>query len=744
MFKRIVSLILCIPVFACFGFSSFAVNSEAKLYSVYGDGMLFQQKEDAVFSGTASSNTLINIELYNSKNILIAQSNSTANKDNTFSVSFKAPQGSFEEYTVVLSANAKEFARLESIVFGELWLASGQSNMMYPLGQSKTGREMMENGEKLSKWIRVLMEPAYPKYNGKDSLQLVPVDPQPDIIGAKWIDGEDDKIYSMSAVASFFAMDLLTELNMPIGILNSSLGGSAIASWISREAIDNCPEVKSIISSHGYYTEKSDWNESEQSIYYDITSNFNLRTNALKNFRPSGMIWYQGETDLMYGYSPEEYTAQLELLQSFYTEHFSYKNGLLPLVYTQLAPYMYSDKGFNLLDWNIEYTKFQTESPDSRAVVTNYDVPLTFIKESGFIHPECKKEIGQRMAFAAKGLVYEKTKNHSAAYPEKIEISDSDIYVTFNNTLDGLKVKGNTIYGFAISESNGIYIQADAEIVNENTVRVYADSFSNPVSVSYAYCVGNQRANLYSSYSNELIMPVSPFVCGTVDSNAHHWIDKPWADCEDSLLRHNFDDTFAGTYRSWKSENAKISFDNSNAYSGTNGLCIISQENKFTVNPLLTYKDGASVKSFQDYDSDYTDYGTMSFYIRNNGNSPVALDNVTFYKNAVTCYTPVNNQTGDVKTIIPADGKWHLISLDLNTLYVPDYNSNDTFSNNLLDDVTDIKFNFSSEGESNISLDNIRFDAETEEATSSFCGSFLERIHSFIEMIFRLINIITG
>ena len=743
MFKKIVSILLCITLLGCFGVPVFAAGDQAELYDVYGNSMLFRQNEDAIFSGTATSGATIKVQLFDNDNKLLTQSTTTAT-DGSFTLSFTAPMGSFEEYTIVLTCNSKEFARLTNIVFGELWLASGQSNMMYPLGQSKVGREMIENGEKMSKWIRVLTEPAYPEYNGKDALTLVPADPQADIVGAKWIDGESDDIYNISAVAAFFAMELSEKLNVPIGILNSSLGGSSIASWISREAIDNCPEVKEALSNHNFYTEKDQWNQEEASIYHTMTANFNLRTNALKNFRPSGMIWYQGETDLMFGYTPEEYALQLELLQKSYTEHFNYKNGLLPLIYTQLAPYYYSEIGLNLVDWNINYTKFQNESPETRAVVTNYDVPLTYLPEAGFIHPECKKEIGQRMAMAAKSLVYGENAPYTASYPQRYEIVESNIFIEFNNTGDGLMGRENTLLGFAICGNDGIYLKADAEITNANTVRVYCDSIKNPVSVTYAYCLDNYKANLYSSYNDALFMPVSPFVIGNVE-NPHYWADKNWADCEDTVLHHNYVDEISGLYRTWQAENARITVNAENSFNGENGLGIVSLKNTFTVNPLMTYRDGAVLKPFQGTDTNYSDYGTVSFYIRNNGDSPVILENVTFVKNALTCYNPVNNATGDIITVIPADGSWHLVTLDLNTLYVADYKSDDTFSNNVLNHVTDIKFNFSSDTQADISMDNIRFGAEAEENSSSNSfGGIIEKVNSFILMIFRLITQILG
>lgn len=738
MVKKIISVFLFIAILSCSITISYAGEVQASLYSVYGDGMLFKQNDAVVFAGTGKPGTAISATLFNSSKALVRKGNTVVNTDGVFLVSFVAPAGGFEEYSIVLTADLQEFAKLENIVFGELWLASGQSNMMYPLAQEKSGKEMMARGEKLSKWLRVLVEPAYPEYNG--SSELVPLDAQNDIKDAKWITGEDDGIYGMSAVAYFFAESMLKKLNMPVGILNSSLGGSTIASWLSRDAIDNCADVKNILSNHGRYIEIGDWNEAEQNIYHDMTANFNLRTNALKNFRLSGMIWYQGESDLMFGYSPEEYTAQLELLQSFYTDHFNYNNGLLPLIYAQLAPYMYSDNGFNLIDWNIEYSKFRNEAPDSRAVVTNYDIPSTFTADVGAIHPECKEEIGKRMAYAADGLVYGKYNSYSAPYPKHIEIADSSVFVTFSDVGDGLAVNGNTLHGFAICDSRGIFVQANAEIINKDTVRVYSDSITTPTSVTYAYCVGNYRSNLFATQSNNQTIPASPFKWN-VPENANYWVDKPWTDCDDILLWHNYSDTYGSYYKSWYGENAKVNIESVDAFSGENGLNIISSSETFAVKPKLTYKNAASTENFDEADDNYTDYGTISFYVRNNGAEDVTFDRIELYTNSLSYYT-----SADFKAVtIPADGNWHTISVSLNTLVMSNDMTKQAFSNNVLNEVKDIKFVFSSRNSANISMDNIRFDAESEEenATSPFYNLF-EKINSFITFIISLIKMITG
>lgn len=256
MFRKSVSLLLSMVLILCSMPFAVAQTVETRLYNVYGDGMLFQQKEDAVFSGTAKPHSVIEVALSDSENNELAQGEAVTEADGTFTVSFEAPEGGFEEYTVNVSENGSVFETLEDVVFGELWLASGQSNMQYPLGQAKGGYEDWVNGKKHSKWLRTLLVPPY--VNSYTQIGFVPDEPQKEIGGAEWVSGEDEMHYNMSAVAFYFASEMLEEPNMPVGILNAALGGSSIASWISREKIDSEPQFKEKLYSYGAYKESKD------------------------------------------------------------------------------------------------------------------------------------------------------------------------------------------------------------------------------------------------------------------------------------------------------------------------------------------------------------------------------------------------------------------------------------------------------------------------------------------------------
>lgn len=706
MMKKLVAAVLALLcVFTVMPFS-FAQEAETKLYTFYGDGMLFKQNEEAVISGTGKAQSIITAELIAPNGSTVEGTRSQVKADGTFSLSFTAPPGSYDQYKIVLKADNVEFETLNDVVFGEQWLASGQSNMQYPLSQAKGGLDMFKAEQKLDKWLRVLLVPAIPEYKGSDA--LVPVEPQKDIPGAKWVTGESLDIYNMSAVAYYFAAEMREELDMPVGILNIPLGATSIDAWISREAIDSDAQFKNQLVSEGKYIEKADWDESEVNVYKAMTANYNLKVEALKGFKLSGMIWYQGESNLQLNESVDRYAVAFDLMQRSYTELFGYENGLLPIIYTQLASYYYSDDGLYLSDMNILFAEMQKQRPESRAMISITDVPLTYLPEVGDIHPECKQEIGERMAFAAKGLVYDKYDNYTAASLKSVRYADSSVYVTFENVGDGIRSKGDELQCFAVCGSDGVYVKANAEIIGRDTVRIWNDDIEQPLSATYAYCVNNQSVNLYSAHDGELLMPVSQFVTDK-SVGKHYWIEKTWAECDSDTIWHNDNSRYTNFFTAWSAENAEISINGQHAYSGNGGLGITSDNDSFSVSPVTGYKKNGIMQYFRDFDKDFSDYGKLTVRVRNNGNSDVSLDSLRFYKNSFIWYAPVAAGTGENQAVIPADGQWHTITLDLNTLYLFGNKCGLTYPCSRLDGVKNIKLVFSAQGSSSISVDEFRF-----------------------------------
>ena len=709
MLKKLISILLALTfVFSLTTLVKAEEGVNTKLYTIYADGMLFQREKEAVIAGIGNAGDKITAELYLGEN-LITSGESVVGKDGKFTVSFMAPEGSYTQYTITIKENGEHIRTLADIVFGELWLASGQSNMMYPLSQAVPGIDMWQNQEKLSPWLRVLLVPGYPEYKGQNSLSLLPLEEQDDITDAKWVTGEDLAVYEISAVAYFFAEQLMNRLNMPVGILNSSLGGSSIASWLSRETCESDKELTEYLANNGQYYTASEWKEDGQNVYTHVTANYNQKIHPLKYFRPVGMIWYQGETDVWW--EEEMYGRAFTLMQDSFSELFGFGEEKMPIIYTQLAPYHYGDDTV-LSRRNEYYTEMQKQSPSSRAVISIHDIPLDYLASSGIIHPAFKQPVGHRMLFAAEGLVYGYRDTYTVSAVKKSEIKDNSIYVTFDNIGDGLMLDGESAVGFAICDKSGVYVQADAEIVSHDTVRIFSGNVKNPVSASYAYCVASTRSNLYASENGNFALPVGPFV---TDRNymTKAWRDIPWTDCDDEKTWFNEADPYGGFYNSWESENAELSF--------TGSYMNVKGNNEFTVSPAIFYYDTEGEKTFHtDSQRDFSFYGELTFSVRNNGNKDVKMDCLQLYRESFMWYSPEANKSGDSFVIIPADGEWHEITLDLNTLYLYANECGAISPNNMIKYIQEMNFCFSGEGESDIDLDSFRFTPEEKDTSFRF------------------------
>lgn len=713
--NRFFAVIVVLVMLISFSAPAYAVSETAQLNGIYGDGMLFRQNDDVNISGTASAGSRVSAELKNTAGATVASVSTVAGTDGSFTLTFTAPAGGFAEYTIEIKENGRLFRTLRDVAFGELWLASGQSNIQYPLSQAKSAAEDFAGGVKQNKWVRALLVPYYPEYNGSDA--LVPCEPQEDIKNAVWISGEDSAIYSMSAVGFFFAEELVEKLGMPVGIINASLGGSSICSWLSRETIDNAPEVRDYLEDTGSYFEKSEWDEAEQSIYYDMTANFNGKIAPLKEMRISGMIWYQGETDLMLRNT--QYDRQFELLQKSYTEHFSYKDGLLPVIYTKIAAYNYDTDGEILADWNILYDRIRAAEPSSRAVVSIYDIPVTYIPEAGLIHPESKEEVADRMAFSAMGMVYGEDTAYTAPTVKGYEIRGNEIFVFFTDVGDGLVCGGEILKGFAIAGADRIFTAADAEIVSAGTVRISAEGVASPVAFSYAYCVDNGDSNLYASESSVKTLPAAEYISEKTE-DSRYWKQQSFTCCDTDTVWYTEDDSFSGYYPSFTADNAVVSFGNAFGADG-DGMCIEASARRFAVSPVLTYKDRITEKSFSSAITDFSDYGTLSFYVRNDGECDVTFDGLRFYESSALWYAPAVIGTLDTEYVIPADGEFHKVTLDLDRIYHLGNECSLSYDNEKLGNIRNIEFSFScKESDARLSFDSISFTPSSEDSGTRY------------------------
>ena len=740
--KKIISVLLVLCMFT--GLLILPASAQntggASLLQIYGSNMLFACNKPIKIAGTAAPGTEISLVIMRGSDGIMRIGQATAAADGTFEVVTDGIEGGYANYEVKVFANGDLFADLTGVVFGALWLASGQSNMQYGLYATPEGFVLSKTGG-TEEYIRALQVPTFPEYNGSgDNLPYAALN---DIKGASWCKGTDTaQILGISAVAYFFACELKKELDMPVGILNASLGGSSIYTWLSRDDIDSTPAVKDYLVSTGRYITEDQWGTATHSPYVDLTANFNKKINPLRHFEPDGMIWYQGESNISEPHGA--YTDAMNLMQKSYSKLFGYEGSTMPFVFTQLASYNYGTTADALNyvgNFNIQLSEIQAQNPAYRAMTTIYDIPLNWdttkidpsLGAVGSIHPNLKKPVGEKMAFAALGLVYGKRTSYSAPAVISSAVDGSSITVKFKYAGDGLAVKPNTfttytanaadtpLYGFAIAGANGKYVEAQAVITGPDTVKIWSDSVASPVSASYAFSQVNGCSNLFATEGGKFTLGASAFITQRIDG-AKYVQDKYWTTCDiDQIWRETTEPYFAPAFRA-DSLNTSVSYSPTEKFSGTASLkvdytALSAKNNKFAFGPALTYNQSNLLPTaFPAINTDYSVNDSVSFKVKNTSGRSVSLDEMRFYNSPVSWFSPLVSGTKSTAAEIPADGQWHTVTLDLTKLCLFGDAKHFMANSSVLGNVTDIDLRFSDPtaamgGHGTVYVDDFQFTA---------------------------------
>ena len=706
--KSLFKCVLCSVLSMCLLCSAWVMPSYAQesaddifLYDIYGDSMLFLQNDIAELAGVAPSGTKLSCTLTNGNGAIVANGETVA-RDGTFTLCFPTPNGSFSEYTLHVYANDKPIAALQHVVFGELWLASGQSNMEYPLSQEHDYQRQAVLPEH-AEYLRIMLCDTMPTC-GHDTTYC-PATEQENYLGCRWVSAADASMDAVSAVGYYFACELMQALQMPVGILNVSLGGSLIRSWISRKTLTENAQALAYLKSCGAYIAPEQWNPETAVYQTDMSAIYNARIYPLRHFRLSGMVWYQGETDLMCEIPWGEYSNLFTLMQKEYTKLFRHEEGLLPIVYTQIVSFGYTNRR-PLQDFNFELSQMQLDVPDSRATVSASDAPLNYVNTLHQIHPVKKQSIARRMATAAQRLVYGKGGATSSPALLSAKADGNSILATLANVGDGLVAKGEKLLDFTVCGADGVFYPAEAEIIAGDTVRITSEQVQKPVAAAYGFSQVNSRANLYASANGAPEFPASPFVTAHVE-NANYMPDYPWSDCESERMWLNIDNGVSGYYPIWNTENCLYTLSDTAAYRGDTGLRITPYAKAYSLSQDFVKSVQREQKEVVSFERNLTSYAGFRFYARCDTDDEIRFDGLRIACAGASVVYPAVAGTNSTTAVIPADGEWHEVVLDFSKLVrssgMPCRN------NRLLSQIKGFSLEFSSDSLAQIQLDEIGF-----------------------------------
>ena len=449
--------------------------AEVKLPAIVSSNMVLQRNTTITIWGWANPNENITITPSWTKNDF----NIKANREGQWAIEVET-NNSKASHTINIVSPETDIT-LENILFGEIWLCSGQSNMYQPL-KGYTGQPTFGGHAAIVK-------------ANNPNLRLFSVDktaskvPLKDLkIDTSWQQATPESVADFSAVAYFFGEELQKILGVPVGMIHTSWGGSKVEAWMSNDVLSTYQNIS---------IEDVDISKRTQRL---PTVLFNAMINPLVNYKIKGVLWYQGESNRD---NPKNYEQLFPAMVKDWRTRWNI--GDFPFYYVQIAPHIY--KGNNAFQ-SKDNTAFIRESQlKCLDLIPNSGIAITMdIGNEHFIHPPKKKEVANRLLFNALHQTYGyKSIEYTTPIFSSQELKDNGLLLKFKNAKNGLFTH-NTLEGFEIAGKDKIFYPADAKIINRKHVFVKSSHVQNPVAVRYAW-----KNWIKGTLFNTSLLPVSSF-----------------------------------------------------------------------------------------------------------------------------------------------------------------------------------------------------------------------------------------
>jgi len=459
--KRFAALLACVlPVL----FASSAA-ADVKLPRIFGDSMVLQQKTQAAVWGWADKGEEVTVSLAG------ATASARAGDDGRWSVKIQTPQAGGPHE---LRVKGKNEVVLKDVLAGEVWICSGQSNMEWTVAISllpDVEREIARHPQ--IRMIKVQHNPAEK--------------PADDIQGA-WNVCSPETVKDFSAVGYYFARHLHLELGVPVGMINTSWGGTICEAWTSREKLAADPDFSEILKRAEKF---QPGNPNQAAVLY------NGMVHPIVPFGIRGAIWYQGESNV--GRSAQ-YRKLFPAMITDWRERFG--QGDFPFLFVQIAPFNYGGENVTLPELWDSQLKTLALANTGMCVTTD----ITDVKD---IHPRNKQDVGRRLALWALARTYGKSGlAHSGPLYSSMQVEGSKVRIKFQHAETGLVARGSRegkLNHFKIAGEDQKFADALA-VIDGQTVVVSSEHVPHPVAVRFAWH-GLAEPNFFNGAG----LPASPF-----------------------------------------------------------------------------------------------------------------------------------------------------------------------------------------------------------------------------------------
>ena len=480
--------------------------AEVKPNALFSDGAVLQQGGKAPVWGAAKDGEKVTVKF-------CGQEVSAVAKDGKWMVDL-APLQAGGPFTMTIAG--ENTIELKNILVGEVWLCSGQSNMAMTLSGCDNAPEAAANAT----------DPQLHLFSVALNASDTPVSE----IKGQWQEAGPTTVPGFTAVGYFFGRDLRKALKMPVGIINSSVGGTPAEAWTGMETLKSDPVLKVSLDAYAQavakYPEAKKRYEAALAAFNEEAAKEKAEGKTidgrkrpripygpesfqrpcclydgmivpLEPYALRGAIWYQGE-----GNSGRAWQYRKLLPAMIENWRKDWDNKDLAFLIVQLAPYMKivtepAESGWAELRESQLLTALNTPKC-GLAVITDAGDPDN-------IHPKKKEPVGARLALAARAIAYGEKIEYWGPLYDSMKVEGNKAVLSFKSVAGGLVAQGGELTGFTLCGADKKFVNAKAEIQGD-TVVVSSPEVQQPVAVRYGWA-NCPVVNLFSKDG----LPASPF-----------------------------------------------------------------------------------------------------------------------------------------------------------------------------------------------------------------------------------------
>lgn len=425
------------------------LKAEIILPSVISDHMVLQQNQEVKLWGW-TTNTNEELKVWGSWNNDTVTAKASMGR---WMVKLKTPTygGPY-----IINIKGHVLKQIQDVMIGEVWLASGQSNMQMPV--DSTGADFRG----VINYKEEIKNADFPKIRFFKINRNIAEYPQDELRG-DWEICSPSSVKGFSAVAYFFARKLYESLDVPIGILESCWGGTNAETWIDKDLI----EKDSILNANKLRRPGINGRPTKPGLAY------NAMIHPIQNYHIKGVIWYQGEANI---WNYQIYENLMATLVSGWRKQWALE---LPFYYTQIAPFNYPNSD------NPPYLR--DEQLKSLSIPNTGMAIINDVGDKDHIHTRDKRPVGERLAGLALSNDYNiKVENNMGPIYKEVRFKNGKAYITFTNAKGGLKIKGKSLNGPQIAGEDRKFVPAQARI-NGDTLVIYNKNIAKPVAVRLGF-----------------------------------------------------------------------------------------------------------------------------------------------------------------------------------------------------------------------------------------------------------------